>query len=216
MKTTKVFFQEVDLRSKKAMTDFLLNHYRYDTMNSWNASTSYANKVKVYNVIPSELQNKVFELMETEELYLSLNDLIDNWNFENNYSYQAGFNGRSGGYIVMYEGGIEYKTIFKFDNPRNDRDYADGYGWLSIEEAKEKGLYKKQIKKIHSYPGRSIDQNEDFEEWSIEDLKNRVKLVQSFDKLCDDIVNETIFMAENCKVVDEEYTITKTRKVIAE
>jgi len=172
------FYQKVNLKSKKEMTDFLRNHFRYDTMNSWNKSTSYANKVKIYSVIPLELQNKVFELMEAEEFYYPLNNLILDWDNEQNYYFQAGFNGRSGGYVVMYEGG-------KRDNGQ-----------------------------VFSYPGRSIDMNEDFEDWDIESLKERVKLVQSFDKLCDNIVNEVIYMAENNNVEEEEFTVIKKRKII--
>lgn len=72
---TVTFFQKVG-KSKKAMIDFLSNHFRYHTMNSWNNSTSYANKVKVYSVIPRELQNKVFELMECDGFYDDLNSIL--------------------------------------------------------------------------------------------------------------------------------------------
>ena len=72
MKTFKKFYQKIDLRSKEGMIDFLSNHFRYDTMNSWNQATSYANKVKVWDVIPNELQNKVFELMDTDTFYIDL------------------------------------------------------------------------------------------------------------------------------------------------
>jgi len=41
-----MFFKPVDLRSQKAMVEFLSNHFRYNTMNSWNNSTSYANNIK--------------------------------------------------------------------------------------------------------------------------------------------------------------------------
>ena len=58
------FYQKIDLRSKKQMVEFLTNHFRYDTMSNWNASTSYANKMKVWDVIPSELQDKVKEILE--------------------------------------------------------------------------------------------------------------------------------------------------------
>ena len=45
-----MFSVKVDMRSRKAMTEFLENHFRYSTMNSWNGSTSYANNVKYYNL----------------------------------------------------------------------------------------------------------------------------------------------------------------------
>ena len=102
--------------TKKEMIDFLSNHFRYDTMSSWNKSTSYANNVKVYNCIPNKLQSKVFELMDCEDFYDNINWLLDDFNRENDYQYQTGFNGRSGGYIVLYNGGKETKTIFKFED----------------------------------------------------------------------------------------------------
>ena len=36
------FSEAVDLRSRKEMTEYLQTHFRYDTMNAWNAATSYA------------------------------------------------------------------------------------------------------------------------------------------------------------------------------
>ena len=44
-----MFYKEVDKRYKKSMVDFLKKHFRYDTMNSWNRSTSYANNIKLHN-----------------------------------------------------------------------------------------------------------------------------------------------------------------------
>ncbi len=216
MKAITTFYAKVG-RSKKAMIEFLENHYRYDTMNSWNQSTSYANKVKIYNCIPSELQDKVFELMECEGFYDDINWILEDFAMEHDQQWQAGFNGRSSGYIVLYQGYKEVKTIFNFGEDTKqykDRDYADGYGWMNKAEAIERNLYKRQITKAHTYPGRSTDQNEDFTDWSIEQLKDRVKLVQDFDRMCDDVVNIVINMAKENEVKEEVYTVQKTRKVI--
>ena len=196
------------------MTDFLINHYRYNTMNSWNNSTSYANKVKIHGVIPNELTSKVYELMESDDFYEPLNQIMSDWEHEHDHLWQAGFNGRSSGYIVLYQGYNETKTIFKFEGSQSKRDYADGYGWLDIEEAKKRGLYKKEIKKKGVWPGRSTDQGEDFSDWDTSSLKNRVELVQSFDKMCDEVVAQTIWMAQNQKVVEETIMIPKKVKHI--
>lgn len=159
------------------MIEYLTNHFRYDTMNSWNRGTSYAVNLKVYNVIPSEHQGKVFEMMETDDFYSEINDFITQWDKQQGYRYQAGFNGRSGGCLVMYNGLIK-----------------DG--------------------KVECYPGQSIDKDEDFEDWTMEEIKNRVKLVQSFDKLAQDIVNHVIYMAENFTIEEVEYTEVKTYKTL--
>ena len=216
MEATKTFFEKVDLRSRKAMIDFLVNHYRYNTMNSWNNATSWANNLKIHRVIPSKLQDKVFEMMDCEEFYDDINFLISNYDEENNHYIQAGFNGRSGGYLVMYEGSVEWKTIFTFENPRQGRDYTDGYGWMDLEEAKKRGLYQKKVKKVGTYPGRSMDNydEEDYKEMEMSSLKEIVQKVQRFDKLCDEIVSTVIYTAENADVEEEEYTVTKTRKVL--
>lgn len=78
------------------------NRARYYTMNSWNLSTSLAYNLKVYNVIDNELQNKVYELMDTDGFYDDINYLISDFNYEFKDQWRAGFNGRSGGYLVLY------------------------------------------------------------------------------------------------------------------
>lgn len=82
----KQFSKEVDLRSRKSMTDFLVNHFRYNTMNSWNQSTSYANNVKVYNLgLSKEQENKLYAMLETSEFYTYIGDLLSDFSFEHNH-----------------------------------------------------------------------------------------------------------------------------------
>jgi len=177
-----MYYKKVNKASKKEMVDFLENHFRYNTMNSWNCSTSYANCVKVWCLdLPKELEDKFWELqnIKYDEFYMyDIPDMISD--FRHKYGYDVGFNGRSSGYLVMYE--------MQFT----------GNGKYGI------------------YPGRSIDMNEDFndkEEWSLYRLKERVELVQAFDKLCDDIRNALIEYLKTHEFIDEEYTEVKTRKI---
>ena len=268
----KTFYQDVDKRSKKAMVDFLSGHYRYNTMNSWNNSTSYANKVKIWDVIPSSLQDKVFEMMAVDDFYTDINDTLRDWGEENKWEYQAGFNGRSGGYIVMYQGYrklSEHKSFCTCCGQRNfklvpDFDTTTEEGkfklylikhpmWtdevylrrdsetkqINISDDELLSILKSFKRKANEYtasnkcgkcgelarvnkefndvgcwPGKSIDQGEDFEDWSMDSLKNRVELVQSFDKMCDDVVSQVIYMAENNEVVEETIMVPKTIKYI--
>lgn len=213
----KTFYQDVDKRNKKEMIAFLRGHYRYNTMNSWNNSTSYANKVKVWDVIPSSLQDKVFEMMDVEGFYDDINWILEDWGMENDYSYQAAFNGRSGGYIVMYEGFYKNEYFIKPDETFNHPSgaYSDRLRrWVQKEEAEKHGWIGKTYKKIGTWPGRSIDQGEDFEDWDIDSLKSRVELVQSFDKMCDDVVAQTIHIAQEGTVVEETVMIPKVIKHI--
>lgn len=64
---------------------------------------------------------------------------------------------------------------------------------------------------LHVKPGEKslvsaagIDEGEDFSSWDIYDLKGRVKLIQSFDQLCDDIVSTFRYFCENYVIVKDE------------
>ena len=61
----------------------------------------------------------------------------------------------------------------------------------------------------------SVDMNTDFDNWSTEELRERVRLVQEFDQLADDIVREALDMAVNYSVEEEEVYVPTTRKVLA-
>ena len=181
-----------------------LKRIRYNTMNSWNQSTAPAYNLKIYNVIDKDLQSKAYELMECESFYDDINLLISDFNIKQDYIYQAGFNGRSGGYLVLYKGGrkkSEYKSICTSCGQRN---------FTSIEETGKKcgkcGEEKridKEFYDVFSYPGKSIENQE---------VPSQV--LKDFRQLAIDIVKTVEYMAKNFKIEEEEYTITKTRKVL--
>ena len=90
-----------------------LKRIRYYTMSSWNRSTSLAYNLKIYNVIDNDLQDACYELLDCSEVYDDINWLVHKFNYNNNYEWQAGFNGRSGGYLVLYRGGkYENGTVY--------------------------------------------------------------------------------------------------------
>ena len=92
------FYQSVDLRSRRDMIKFLQNHFRYYTMNSWNISQSYACNLKIYQLgLDSEIVDKLFDLIETQEFFYVMNDLMDEFNRDHDYRWQVSMNGKSGG-----------------------------------------------------------------------------------------------------------------------
>jgi hypothetical protein len=186
-----------------------LKRMRYDTMNSWNRSTAPAYNLKVHNVINRELQDKVFELMDCEGFYDEINYMINDFDRENDYEWQVGFNGRSGGYLVLYRGGKKTKHLtkedFKSNNGYNGQVYiSDRYGWKNYEEAKKLNLVDREIiTGIFTQPGKNIEDNE-----------VPGKVLRAFRTLAVNIVKHVEYMAKNASVDNEEYTVTKTRKVI--
>ncbi len=128
-----MFTKEIDLNDRKAMIDFLENHFRYNTMNSWNCSTSYANDVKLYNIgLTREQEDKLYEIMDCDGAYDSVNELLDDFAYNHNFNWQVGFNGRSGGYLVLYQGGKNGNRVYT--KPGKDTDmYADFEDWDDCE-----------------------------------------------------------------------------------
>lgn len=48
----------------------------------------------------------------------------------------------------------------------------------------------------------------------MDELKERVVLVQEFDKLCDRVIDEAVYLAENYTVEEESVMVEKKCKVI--
>lgn len=204
--------------TKKVMIAFLSEHFRYSTMNSWNNATSYAHNLKIHKVIPSQYQDIAYELIEQGDIYDDINHLIGEFEREYQYIYQAGFNGRSGGYLVLYRGGrkqSEYKSYCTECGQRNYKTIAE----TDSDECGKCGQHTRvdfsspKYEKF-TYPGKDIDQDADFEAWTIDELRERVSLVKRFDKLAKDIINLTIDYAKGYHVEEETISVPKVIKVL--
>lgn len=101
-------------RTKKAIVEYLKSHFRYNTMNSWNNSTSYAHNIKIHHLEweSRELENRAFEMMELTEAYDDVNWILEEFATMYNYSFQIVFNGHNGGYLVLIHGGKNGDRIY--------------------------------------------------------------------------------------------------------
>jgi len=181
-----------------------MKRIRYNTMNSWNQAEAPAYNLKIHNVIDNALQNKVYELMDAEGFYDEINGMIADFDRANDYAWQAGFNGRSGGYLVIYKGGRKlsdhksYCTVCGQRNFTSIKETGTKCGRCGAEARIDKTFYD-----VFSYPGKGIEENE---------VPGTV--LRAFRKLAVNIVKHVEYMAKNASVEDEEYIETKTRKVI--
>ena len=157
------YVKGIDITNDKQMFNFLKDHYQYYTMNSWNGLKSIANNVKVYKLnLSGDCYNALTFLQDDD--YFTINMMIEDWEVEHR-GYKVGFNGRSGGYLVLYNAN-DNKTVLIDEVECND-DY-EGYKEMCRE-------YFGSVKAARYK------------------LVEMVKLVQDFDKLCDqlrDYVNE--------------------------
>ena len=213
----KTCYRKVDARNREAMIAFLEGHFRYHTMNSWNRATSYANCVKIHRLdLPREQMDKAWAMLDMEEVFEAVHGIMHDWSVEHNWRWQIGFNGRSGGYLVLYQGSLDYQ------NAKTAQCNVCGkLTWhkedVSCTMQGCPGMLKvleKSRPQIVTYPGRGLDQSEEFGEWSMDQLRERIKLVKEFDKLCDDVVAEFVRYCEEYVVVEKDIMVPKTVKVL--
>lgn len=216
----KQFFKKVDMRSRKAMIAFLSGHPRYYTMNSWNREHSYSHDLKLYNVgFDNETIGKLLDMLETEEYADAMRNCCQEFAEQHNFVWQAGFNGRCSGHLVLYSGGLEpsgYKSFCKKCYQKNYKTVEEsGSTRCGNCGANARVNFTNPPMNIKVNMG-SIDADGDFGEWSISELRERTAIVQSFDALCDTIVAEAQYLADNFTVETEVEYIPRERLVLVE
>ena len=151
----------VDISSTKSMWTFLKNHFTYSTMNSWNGMKSIANNVKLYNLNLKGDWTTVLRFLNDEAdsacLQISIDEAIQEFQ-RKNPCYRAGFNGRSGGYLVLYNAD-NYRSIL-----------PDCMDYECYEDFKEDT-------KAYGYTVADFNY----------ELRQIVKVVREFDLLCDEL-----------------------------
>ena len=215
-----MYYKQVDKRCRKTLAAFLKKHFRYHTMNSWNRSSSYANCIKLHHVDkPSDIDEDTWrQMLEITDWHDILSDLLEDFARQYDFAWQAGINGRSGGYVVLYRGGIKpsgYKNYCTRCGQKNYQAVPKGeIGTCGRCDAKARINFKQTHMQVFTWPGKDIDMYENFEDWTLNELQERVELVQTFDKLCDDIVSAYVRICKNYRITEEEILVPKTIKVL--
>ena len=163
-------------QNAKEAWQFLKDHFTYYTLNSWNLMKSIANNVKMYNLQLDGDGWVARDLMIADDYYV-LNSMIRDWQ-DKHPGYVVGFNGRSDGYLVLYNE-KNYTSVLPdwvtdYDNYEDFKQYAKDYY----------GSLKEMLPTIIEY----------------------VDLVQDFDKLCDelrDYVNDLSLIDMEGKATEE-------------
>ena len=215
-----MYYKQINKRSRKAMTAFLKQHFRYYTMNSWNGSTSYANCIKLHHVSkPSNIDEETWwQMLEIKDWHETMDELLEEFARKHTYAWQAGINGRSGGYVVLYRGNIRpsgYKSYCTQCSQLNYQALPEGRtGTCGKCNAEARVNFTQTHMQVIAWPGKHVDMQEDFAEWSLSDLKERVELIQTFDRLCDDVVQTYAHMCRTYHITEEEIHVPRTIKVL--
>ena len=196
-------------RTKKAMVAYLSDHFRYYTMSSWNRSTSYAAGVKLHQIMPNDVTG--YDFLQTDEAFVGGESIIQEFNKRWKYEWQIGRNGRSGGYLVLYSGGIRVgKNSYKMWCPNcgqgNFREESTVCGRCNQE-----GLVPYPFVQTFLLTGKGIDDDmPDFESWDLWGPQWRVNVVWDFDKTVERVKKAFIDFVKNHKVVEKEIMVPKT------
>lgn len=215
-----MYYKQVDKRWRKALVAFLKGHFRYPTMNSWNRSTSYANCIKLHQVDkPSDIdEDSWWQMLEIPHWRKILSDLLEDFARHYDFQWQAGINGRSGGYIILYRGGIKpsgYKSYCTRCGQKNYQAVSEvEVGTCGRCDAQARINFKQTHMQVFTWPGKDVDMVEDFDDWTLSELQQRVVLVQSFDRLADDIVGAYVDLCKNHRITEKEILVPKTIKVL--
>jgi hypothetical protein len=147
----------VDITNDKQMFNFLKNHFEYWTMNSWNRLKSIANNVKLYKLDLTGDWSVALSLLEAGE-YDTISMMIHDWECENR-GYEVTFNGRCGGYLILT------------DKCSNSHVLPQ-----AVYECEDYEEYKRYCREFYG----SVKANR-------YELVEYTRLVQSFDRLCDQL-----------------------------
>lgn len=201
------------------MTDYLTGHFRYSTLHGWNRSTSFAHCMKIGRLgFPAETENRLYDLIGCEGAYDTVNGLITEFGEAHSWKWQAGFNGRSGGYLVLYSGGRRDSGY---------RSFCASCGQQNYKSVRETGTvcrrcgsnaqrdYGTPPMETFVYPVRSVGQDGDYADWTMDELRKMTRVVQDFDALADAIAAEALYLAENYAAAEEIRYVPETAMVLS-
>jgi len=204
-----MFFEKTfNIRSKESIADFLAKHRRYDTMNSWNRSTSYAHCVKFSHLGFTGTQlEKAYDVSAADDYWDLIRFPADVFNQESGGTYSIGRNGRSAGYLVLMESEI-YDPGYKSTCPKcgqlNYQVVSESSHQCGVCHAERRNL-KSPLQWTRTL-NRSIDHGMNVQDYLEQDfswLKERAELVRSFDRVCDQIRSNFIDVLNEFMIVEK-------------
>lgn len=191
-KTEQYYYEGLTERTIEQKYQYIKNHFQYDIINSWNNLKSFANNVKLYNMgLTNEQQKKYFELMEIDPDFLYYETICIIEEFQKLTDTEIFFNGRSGGYIVIIPKSERNEHLLNYYGLENVL-YCDNY--KEFKEKQNKYYYYEQSFKY--------------------DINNVYYILKAFDRFCDVLRSELIYILNNYTIEEHEETYTKTVKEI--
>lgn len=194
-KNQQFFYNGLKEKTIEEKYQFLKNHFDYYIMNSWNGLKSIGNNIKIYNLgLTNEQQNKFFKLLEIEPDFF-YNFTFDFFKeFEELTKTKIFFNGRSGGYLVL---------VPDFEITKRNQHIFE---WFGVEDI----IYFDNYKEFKTEQNKHNYKNYSFKK----EIEETYYCIKAFDKFCDVLRAELIYILDNSEIDEHEETYTKTIKTI--
>lgn len=202
-KCEQFYFEGLKEKTLEQKYEYLKNHFSYDIMNSWNKLKSIANNVKIHKMgLTMKQENKFFELVELDADFLNyeFENIIKE--FEELTGTEVFFNGRSGGYLVI---------VPDFEISKR---WQHIYEWLGVEDILYFETYREYKERQNEYDGGCFYQYFPKNYSRKQEIEKAYYVVKAFDKLCDVLRAELVYILNNAEIVEHEETYTKTVKNI--
>lgn len=206
------FIKSVFGKTKEDMAKFLSQHKRYCTMGR-SGVESYSNGCKLHSLgLRGAQLDKAYEAIQMEGLQDLISEPIRKFTAETYGAYTVGFNGRSGGHMVLYSGEYydsDYKSYCTNCGRRTYHAVAPGETVACGGCSHALTSYKK-VPRFHRVHSTGIDDGmtfEDFMALSRSELKTKFDLVRRFDEVCEQVRDEFIALLDDHIIVEEQVMV---------
>jgi hypothetical protein len=90
------------------MIEYLTNHDRYYTLNSWNNNTTYSRCVKISHLDFSdeETRHRAYEFLDVDEAFEEGHHILREFDERHHFFWHIASNGRSSGYLILLKSGV--------------------------------------------------------------------------------------------------------------
>ena len=173
-----------------------------------------------FQEVDKRSRKDMVDFLKNHFRYHTMNCWNNSTSYANNVKLYNHFNGEelSKAFEILEQG-----SVFDEINLRlQDFDIEHDHTWQTGFNGRSQGyivLYhggRHSNGSPYSNPGKNTDMNAQFEEWDIQSLKERVKLVQEFDQMCDDVADIFNSYVKTYNVEEKEIMVPMKIKVLVE
>lgn len=173
----------------------------------------FAHDIKIPSLnASSEEKDMMYEMLEVDDALDDIAYILHDFGDRHNNEFQIGANGRSGGYLVLYTGGMKpsgHKSYCPHCGQKNFKSISEGIACGVC--GRERVDFKEPPMQIYTYPGVGY-----FDKWmelsdeeKLEQAEYFFGIVTDFDRTCEDYCAGYLDFAKGYTVEEQEIMVPK-------